>query len=70
MHYFLIYKKNLSYFFKIVTPVSLFSHLFTDSSPVPMLREIGSKCRVSYVCQKYNFFYIKNKQAITVQKVM
>ncbi len=38
MHYFYIYK-NISEF-EYVTQVTLFSHLLTYSSPVPMLREI------------------------------
>ncbi len=42
MHYFLIYKKISELLLKKVTAVTLFSHLLTDKSPVPMLEEIRS----------------------------
>ncbi len=35
-------QENKKIFFKKVTPVTLFSQLLTDKSPVPMLGEIGN----------------------------
>ncbi len=49
-HCFLIYKETSELLsLKKVTPVTLFSHLLTDSSHVSMLREIRSKC-ISALC--------------------
>ncbi len=36
---------TVTHYFLILMPVILFSHLLTDSSPVPVLREIKSNCR-------------------------
>ncbi len=51
MHYFLIYKKISELLFQKVTPVTLFYHLLTDKSPVPMLGKIGSTEALCALCE-------------------
>ncbi len=41
----------MSYFFKTFMPVTLFSHLLTDKSPVPILGEIGGTEALSGLCE-------------------
>lgn len=40
-HYFINFHDNITC--SNITQVTFFTHLFTDTSPVPMLREIGRK---------------------------
>ncbi len=53
LHTFKFTTKYLSYVFKQVKRVTLFSHLFTDTSPVPVLSEIGSEVQMHFLQSEY-----------------